>query len=66
MVEFDVKPDWVGKNLIDLNLRKKYSMNVVAIKRNNEVSTEINPENPLKADMKLIVIADTNKLKKMK
>ncbi len=66
MVEFDVKSEWVGKNLIDLNLRKKYSMNVVAIKRGNEVSTEIHPEVPLTADMKLIVIADTNKLKKLK
>lgn len=66
MVEYDVKLDWVGKNLIDLNLRKKYSMNVVAIKKNNEVTIEVNPETPLTADMKLIIIADTQKLKKVK
>lgn len=66
MVEFDVKPDWVGKNLIELNLRKKYSMNVVAIKKLNDVSIDVNPEMPLTADMKLIVIANTNKLKKLK
>lgn len=66
MVEYDVKLDWVGKNLIDLNLRKKYSMNVVAIKKNNEVTIEVNPETPLTADMKLIIVADTQKLKKVK
>ena len=31
MVELDVKPEWEGKNLLELNLRKKYSVNVVAI-----------------------------------
>ena len=66
MVEYDVKPDWVGKNLIDLNLRKKYAMNVVAIKKKDEVSIDVNPEMPLTEDMKLIIVADTNKLKKIK
>ena len=33
MVEIDVKDEWVGKNLIDLKLRKKYSLNIVAIKK---------------------------------
>lgn len=31
MVEMEVKQQWIGKNLIELNLRKKYSINVVAI-----------------------------------
>ena len=43
MIELDVKPDWVGKNLVELNLRKKYSVNVVAIRRNDMVSVDIDP-----------------------
>lgn len=66
MVEFDMKPQWVGKNLIELNLRKKYSINVVAILKGEEVITSIDPEMPLESNMKLIVIADTNKLEKLK
>ena len=65
MVEIPVKPEWVGKNLIQLNLRKKYSLNIVAITRGDEVITEVNPEVPLEKDMKLIVIANVQKLKKM-
>ena len=65
MVELEMKPQWVGKNLIELNLRKKYSLNVVAITRGDEVITEVNPEVPLEKDMKLIVIANVQKLKKM-
>ena len=66
MVELDVKPEWVGKNLMELNLRKKYSLNVVAIVSNNAVSINISPEDPLDKDMRLIVIANKNKLVKLK
>lgn len=65
MVEIAVKEEWVGKNLIELKLRKKYSLNVVAIITDKEVITEINPELPLQADMRLIVIANIQKLKKV-
>ncbi len=66
MVEFDMKPQWVGKNLIELNLRKKYAINVVAILKGEEVITSIDPEMPLEQSMKLIVIADVAKLEKLK
>ncbi len=66
MVELDIKPQWVEKNLIELNLRKKYSVNVVAVLKGEEVITSIDPEMPLTENMKLIVIADVNKLEKLK
>ena len=66
MVELDVKEEWVGKSLIDLSLRKKYSINVVAIKMNGNVETMVDPALPLETGMQLIVIANTLKLKKLK
>lgn len=66
MIELDVKPEWVGKNLLELNLRKKYSINIVAIREGNSVRIEINPEAPLNEGAKLIVIANTEKLGKLK
>lgn len=66
MIELDVKPEWAGKNLIQLNLRKKYSVNVVAIRRENMVSVDIDPNAPLRGDDKLIVIANTEKLAKLR
>ena len=65
MIELDVKPEWVGKNLIELYLRKKYSVNVVAIRKGDAVSVDIDPHAPLQADDKLIVIANTEKLSKL-
>ena len=66
MVELEMKPQWAGKNLIELHLRKKYSINVVAVLKGDEVITSIDPEMPLTENMKLIVIADTAKLEKLK
>lgn len=66
MVELEVRPDWVGKNLLELNLRKKYSMNIVAIRDGSSVTTNIDPEKPLQAHWKLIVIANPARLSKLK
>lgn len=65
MIELDVKPEWLGKNLIELNLRKKYSVNVVALRKGESVSVDIDPHAPLQADDKLIVIANTEKISKL-
>ena len=66
MVEIDVKENWVGKTLVELNLRKKYTINIVAIRDGKNINTSIDPELPLKEGMRLIVIAQTEKLKKLK
>ncbi len=66
IVEIDVKDEWCGKNLIELNLRKKYGFNIVAIKKGEKVTVNINPEQVLDADTTLIVIANTAKLGKLK
>ena len=66
MIELDVKPEWAGKNLIELNLRKKYSINVVARHHGDMVSVDIDPHAPLLETDKLIVIANTEKLARLK
>jgi len=66
VIEIDVKNEWLGKNLIELNLRKKYGFNIVAIKKGEAVNVNINPEQPLEAETTLIVIANIAKLGKIK
>jgi trk system potassium uptake protein TrkA len=66
MIELEMKKEWVGKNLLELNLRKKYSINVIAIRQNDDVRIDVDPSEILTADMKLIVVANTNKLNKLK
>ena len=66
IVEIEVKNEWLGKNLIELNLRKKYGLNIVAIKKDGKVNVNINPELVLDANTALIVIADVDSLAKLK
>lgn len=66
LVELDVRSEWEGKNLLELNLRRKYSINVVAIIRDNNICVNIDPEKPLERTMKLVVIANISRLSKLK
>ncbi len=66
MVELDVRKEWLGKSLMELSLRRKYGINVVAVRRGDEVITSLDPAMPLDKDMTLIVIAETAKLQKLK
>lgn len=66
MIELDVRPEWVGKPLSELDLRRKYSINVVAIRTGDTVKTDVDPTQPLEADKQLIVIANRAKLSRLK
>ena len=65
MLELEVRPEWVGKTLTELSLRRKYSINVVAVVKNSQISVSFDPEKPLEANMKLIVIANVEKIKRL-
>ncbi|MBP5494039.1 MAG: TrkA family potassium uptake protein [Lachnospiraceae bacterium] len=66
MMEIEVRDEWVGKTLMELNLRAKYSLNVVAIIKNKKIETYIDPTIPLDKDMTLVVIANINKINKLR
>ncbi len=65
MVELDVKSDWVNRSIVELDLRKKYDLNIIAIREDKEVCTSIKPDMVLKEGMKLIVVVNTSRLSKL-
>lgn len=62
VLEMKPKPEWIGKNLIELNLRGNYKMNVIAIKDKRGTSSSIDPNKPLDADAELFVVVDKKDL----
>ncbi len=66
IIELDVKSEWIGKTLIELNLRKKYAINIVAIRTSDTLQTNIDPDIKLDGNMKLVIIANKSKLGKLK
>lgn len=65
VLNIDVIDEWCGKTLAELNLRKKYGINIIAINKNGSVSVEVNPTIPLQNDMELVVVVDTKKIDKL-
>ena len=59
------KEDWVGKNLIELNLREKYHANVVAIKDANKMHAFVDPNRKLEKTDELLVLLDKSDIKKL-
>lgn len=66
LVELAARDEWVGKSLKELNLRKKYTVNVVAFRKNGKITAPVNPEELLDKDTEIIAIVNTTKLSKLK
>ena len=65
VINIDVIKEWEGKTLIELNLRKKYGINIIAINEGGKVSIVVDPNKPLNQTMELVVVADTRKIGKL-
>jgi K+ transport systems, NAD-binding component len=66
VLEMKPKPEWIGKNLIELNLRGNYNINVIAIKSKSGTSASIDPKKPLDAEDELFIVVEKKDLKKIK
>lgn len=64
MIELSPKKSWLDKNLIELNLRKKYNINVAAIKKNRGKWTYVDPDYKFKEDDLIMVIVEKDDLNK--
>lgn len=58
VVEFEIPQDWVGKNLIELDLRRKYDLNIVGMREERgETMTPVQPWDLLNDEILLVAIA---------
>ena len=65
MVELPVPEAWTGHNLEELDLRKKYSINVIAVKDGEDIRVTVNPKTLLRAEEVLILIGENKELAKL-
>jgi trk system potassium uptake protein TrkA len=56
LTQLQVRQEWVGKTLRELDLRGKYSINIVAIRDGEALLPGVDPDAPLTASMQLIGI----------
>ena len=65
LIELMPKKEWVGKSLRELNLRRQYKINVIAVKENEDVNVAMEPDEPLKADCPLIITVRKEDMKRL-
>jgi trk system potassium uptake protein TrkA len=56
LYEIAVPERWVGRSVAQLNIRRRYQINVVALKQGGRILSDINPDAPLTGDLTLLVI----------
>ena len=64
IVEMYVKDEWVGKNLIELGLRQKHRMNVIAVRKKDQKWGFSSPQEPLQKDMVLLIAMEKKDVNK--
>ena len=66
VIEIPVKEKWVGKTLIELDLRKKYAINIIAIRNGQDILVNVDPNVQLSKEMQLVVIINKTNINKLK
>ena len=66
VIEIPVKEKWVGKTLIELDLRKKYAINIIAIRNGEDILVNVDPNVQLSKEMQLVVIINKTNINKLK
>ena len=62
VIELRVTEDWIGKTLEELDMRKKYGVNVVAIKNHDDVNISVLGSYEIHEDDRLVVIGQNENL----
>lgn len=63
--EIDVPKAWLYKTLSDLNIRRKYKMNVVGYRKNGQLSMDVDPYITLEEDVRLFVTGTPKTIQKL-
>ena len=62
--EVSVPKDWIGKTIGEIDIRKKYGINILGIKDGKKLNVNVIPSQILSLELSLLVMGDYKKLKK--
>ena len=62
LVEMDIPARWCGKSLVELQIREKYRVNVIGVKDGDKVMVTLDPKEPLKPGVILILVGENKDL----
>ena len=63
--ETDVPASWVGKTILQLNVRQKYHVNILAVKHNEKLEPLPGAAHQFSSDETLLILGDNRKIQKL-
>ena len=64
IVEVSIPRNWVGKTLGQLDVRRRHGVNILALKRNDQMNMSIHADTALSSDCTLLVLGETRALRR--
>lgn len=62
--EVTVPESWLGKSVGQIDIRKKYNINIMAVKQNGKMNVSVTPDTILTADKTMLVLGEYKALQK--
>lgn len=62
--EVAIPDEWIGRSVGELDIRRRYNINILAVKKEREVSVTISVNTVLEADSTLLVLGDYKTIQK--
>lgn len=62
--EVSVPADWIGKSIGQIDIRKRYGINIMAIKQNGKMNLTVTSETILREDVTMLVLGDRKSMRK--
>lgn len=62
--EVEVPKEWIGKTVGELDIRKKYRINIIAVKNGREMNMTITPDTLLENHVSLLVLGEYKAIQK--
>lgn len=62
--EVSIPKEWIGMSIGQLDIRRKYGINILAVKRNGKMNVWVTPETVLTEEKSLLVLGEYKELQK--
>lgn len=63
--EIPAKEEWIGKKIVDVNFRRNFKLNIIAIRNGNDTEIGIDPNHVITSDDTFVVIGANKDIKEV-
>lgn len=64
VVEVAIPEKWIGKTVVDVHIRNKYNINIMALKNSEKIIMNIGPDTVFDSKFNLLVLGNVNDIQK--